>query len=90
MTYYHTRDGGKPPKEELRVSGKIVYHPEHGVLSQGIMDFRTMVFHPVVFRDGVAAQKWIDDGCIAEVQENLGNLAVGFTKTTVVPPKEYV
>lgn len=79
---------GKPDKDELRVGiGSIVYHREYGVLCQGIKESGGMAFHAIQFKDNAAAWRWIEDGCIAEVQEGTSNLAVSFSTVLWSPTK---
>jgi len=72
-------------RDELKVSDFCaVYHPEHGVRCYGEHSWDVAIFHPVLFKDKAAAYKWIESGCIAEIQESFHNLNVCFTKQTLV------
>lgn len=66
-------------KGELEVSNAgTIYHGEHGVLCWSEIKFDFILHHPIGFKDKAAAYKWIREGCIAEIQESLLCLAVGF------------
>ncbi len=47
------------------------------ILCQGVREYPFMIFHPIQF-DHEKAEKWVEKGYIAELQEGLTNLAVGF------------
>lgn len=68
-------------RDEFKVSnwGSYVYHPEKGVLSQTMRHYDAYINVPIAFKDNAAAYKWIKEGTIAEVQENLTDLQVGFS-----------
>lgn len=68
-------------KDELKISdGCTIYHPEQGVLCCAENHWDVVIFHPVVFKDKMAAQTWIESGCIADIQESLHSLKVGFSR----------
>ena len=68
-------------KDELKVSDhSTVYHPYRGQLCYAERQYDAFLFHPVVFTDKQAAWKWIESGTIADIQESLGCLGVGFVK----------
>ena len=67
-------------KDELQVSDfATVYHPERGQLCQCERQWNVVLYHPIRFNDRSAAYKWIQSGTIAELQEGLMNLGVGFS-----------
>lgn len=67
-------------RNELCISYfNTIYHPEHGQLCQAEKHWDGILFHPFHFGSKQAAQKWIETGFIAELQEDLSNLGVGFT-----------
>lgn len=71
-------------RDELRVSdSNTVYHDERGQLCYGYRHLNTFLFFPIQFKDKAAAYKWIESGCIAQLQEGLGCLAVGFELATL-------
>ncbi len=71
-------------RDELLTSYEAtVYHLEKGQLCWYEMHYYCIIYHPIKFKDRHAAQKWIDNGCIAEIQESLSTLHIGFsTKST--------
>jgi hypothetical protein len=69
-------------KDELCVSdAATIFHPEHGQLCWCERHWDYLLFHPIKWNDRAAAYKWINEGCIAEIQEGLSCLAVGFSLT---------
>lgn len=74
-------------KDEMFVCNKVVCHPEHGQLCFLSTTFQNSgkytVSSPIEFNTEAAAQKWIDSGCIGEIQESLNYLHVGFTNVMV-------
>lgn len=73
-------------KDELFITiFNTICHPIHGQLCQGFRTYEGTTFHPIVFKDKISANKWIEKGCIAELQEGLSNLKVGFTTNSFVP-----
>lgn len=67
-------------KDELCVSdAATIYHPEHGQLCYCERHWDCLLYHPIQWKDRAAAYKWINEGCIAEIQEGLNCLAVGFS-----------
>lgn len=67
-------------RNELRsTSSGCIYHEDHGVLCYGEeVGWNLWLYHPVIFKDRAAANRWIVSGCIAEIQESFHNLQVGF------------
>lgn len=66
-------------RDELRVSCEsTVYHPEQGHLCYGIREYQVWLWFPIRFKDKAAAFRWIESGYIAELQESLSILQVGF------------
>ena len=75
-------------KDELRVGCEnTIYHPEKGQLCYGVREAYGWLFYPIRFKDKAAAYKWIKEGCIAEIQEGLTCLQVGF-RTECFKPLE--
>jgi len=71
-------------RDELKVSdAAAVYHPERGVLCYGEHHWDVAIYYPVLFKDKAAAYKWIESGCIAEIQESFHNLDIGFRTQTI-------
>lgn len=68
-------------REELMVSDMAtIYHHDKGVLCQLEKHIYVLIYHPIQFKSRDEAFKWIKDGCIADLQESLCNLSVGFSK----------
>lgn len=61
-----------------------VVNEENKVLCQGVRDFPFMIYYPILWRDYVAAAKWTESGCIADIQEAHTNLHVRFTNQQIV------
>ena len=73
-------------RDELQVSDRAtVYHTERGHLCQVEKHWDVVLYHPIQFKDRAAAWKWCREGFIAELQEGLGNLGVGFVRETIAP-----
>ena len=71
-------------KEELKISdANTIYHPEHGVLCYVETGGDVYLYHPINFKTKALAAKWIENGCIAEIQEGLGTLKVGFSTVVI-------
>lgn len=75
-------------KSEMFVSGEhTVCHPEQGVLCYWFAVYgsgrRLLTFFPIRFNSNALAQKWIDSGCIADIQESLSILEVGFSNVLI-------
>lgn len=67
-------------RNELSVSdAHTVYHPEHGQLSHYEIHWDCILYYPIKFKDCAQAHKWIESGCIAEIQESMSKLEVGFS-----------
>jgi hypothetical protein len=67
-------------RDKLRVSDNAtVYHREHGQLCFWESHYDCIIYYPIRFNDKAAAQRWVEKGCIAEIQEGMGILHVGFT-----------
>lgn len=60
-----------------------VVHPEYGQLCQWNSKWNYIAFLPIQFKDKQAAYKWISEGTIAQLQEGLNNLCVGFIQRTI-------
>lgn len=68
-------------RDELHVSDwSTVYHYEQGVLCYAEVQFDVVIYYPIQFKNKEQAYIWIKEGCIAMLQEDLGNLSVGFSK----------
>ncbi len=67
-------------RNELRVSdNRTIYHPEKGQLCYQERHYDCILYYPVKFKDKQSAYKWIESGCIADIQESLQTLSVGFS-----------
>lgn len=67
-------------KHEMRISdATTIYHPEHGHLCYIETHYDCILAHPIIFKNKAAAQRWIDNGTIAELQEGLNHLNIGFS-----------
>jgi hypothetical protein len=60
-----------------------VVHPDYGQLCQGDRMGGCTVWLPIQFKSKPLAYKWIESGTIAEIQEGLTNLKVGFILGTI-------
>lgn len=70
-------------RDELKVSDSAtVYHDEQGQLCYTERHWDCVLYFPIAFKSRQAAWRWVREGCIAELQESLGTLQVGFSKTT--------
>jgi len=70
-------------RTELCVSNaNTVYHPEHGQLCWWEVHHDCRIYHPIRFKGPAEAHRWITSGCIAEIQESLSLLQVGFSLVT--------
>lgn len=68
-------------RDELRVSdAATVYHSEWGQLCYWEVHWDCILYYPIRFKDKAAAQRWIESGTIAEIQESMSCLHVGFSK----------
>lgn len=73
-------------RHELQISDHCsVYHPDHGQLCYSEKHYDCVLYFPVLFKDKAAAAKWIEKGCVAEIQEGLMNLGVGFVNLSCKP-----
>ena len=63
---------------DIYQEGSLPHYLEHGQLCYIEKHYDCFLYHPIVFKDNAAAQRWIEDGCIADLQEQLSNLGVGF------------
>jgi len=89
MAPSETVDGRGTRRDDLHISpASTVYHPQLGVLSQGFRTGYGTIYHPIVFNSKATAAQWIAEGVIAELQENSGNLDVGFRKQCWVPNEQ--
>jgi hypothetical protein len=69
-------------RDELRVSDHgTIYHYEKGQLCYWELHYDCVLYFPIHFKTREAAWKWIREGCIADLQEGLSTLHVGFSKT---------
>ncbi len=69
-------------KDELQVSDfATVWHREHGQLCQAEHRWDGILFHPIRWESRDKAWNWVRKGTIAEIQESLSNLNVGFSLT---------
>ncbi len=67
-------------KDELLVSdAATVYHPKRGQLCYMEQHWDCFLWHPIKFSDRSKAYRWIRQGSIAEIQEGIMCLAVGFS-----------
>jgi len=72
-------------RKNLQISAMhTVYHPQHGQLCVGEKHYDCLLWHPITFTSAYHANKWIESGTIAELQEQLMNLYVDFVKTCLV------
>jgi hypothetical protein len=60
----------------------IVVHGED-VLCQGIPRFPYMIYEPIKWHSYQECHKWVDSGCIGDIQEGLTNLNILFTNKIV-------
>lgn len=73
-------------KNELCVSNRAtIYHAERGQLCISELHWDCVLSYPLQFKDKAAAYKWIESGTIAEIQESLGVLQVGFSDRCFMP-----
>ena len=73
-------------RDELDVSAQLtVYHPEYGQLCYAEKKPSCWIYHPIKFTSHKAAERWIREGYISELQEALYELGIGFSNETVVP-----
>lgn len=71
-------------RDELRSSnGATVYHLEKGQLCWWEIHWGCIIYHPIRFKNRLAAQEWIEKGCIAQIQESLSILQVGFNTKSI-------
>lgn len=71
-------------KDELFISDEnTICHPTKGQLCRFSLNQQCVISVPVVFRTKALAQKWIENGCIADVQEEFQSLSVGFRNKLV-------
>ena len=76
-------------RDELKVSiFDTVYHEEHGQLCQGHRDYDGTCFVPIQFESKSEAHIWIESGFIAQIQEGLTNLKVGFVTKCWIPRED--
>ena len=76
-------------RHELKVSrARTVYHPEPGQLCQWVQHWDANIYLPIVFNSAHDARKWMEEGCIADLQESLGNLHVGFIPGTILDRRQ--
>ena len=76
-------------RDELHVSfNATVYHTEQGQLCYGERHWDVWLWFPIQFKDRSAAAKWINHGNIAEIQESLSILQVGFRCECMTPTRK--
>jgi hypothetical protein len=84
--------GGETSRDDLRIdrcrsNEWFVYrHSDNMILCQGVdahlAPFK--MYRPLVWGEYRQAEKWVNEGCFADLQESLGNLDIRFTKVMVV------
>lgn len=75
-------------KNELKISDEYtIYHSEHGQLCYCERHYDVLLFYPLRFKSKSDTQKWIDSGTIAELQESLMILSIGFSKFSLCENK---
>lgn len=63
----------------------IVIHKDIGILCVKYRDkYPYKLYEPVKFTDAQKAQKWVESGYMAQLQENFSELDVGFRKEMIV------
>ena len=68
-------------KKEMNVSvAGTVYHPEYGQLCYMERHHDCILSHPIVFPSLADAQKWINEGTIADLQLAFRCLEIGFNR----------
>lgn len=73
-------------RDELQVSFQAtVYHHLHGQLCYTERTNDCYLHIPIQFKDTAAAYRWIEKGCIADLQEGMGTLQIGFTTKCLTP-----
>ena len=83
--------GHEIPRDQLRISAyATVFHDVLGQLCEGENHYCGTLYHPIRFKSREAAGKWINNGCIAELQESLTNLNVGFRTISFAPRNQNV
>lgn len=75
-------------RDEMFTSdARTVCHPEKGQLCYWLDQYHgdhvCRTYHPIEFKTEAFAEKWIDSGFIAELQEGMSILAVGFSCVTI-------
>ncbi len=60
-----------------------VYHLEKGQLCWWEIHWDCILYHPIKFKDRHTAQEWIENGCIATIQESCHSLHVGFSTKSI-------
>ena len=77
-------------RDELKISDACtIYHPERGQLCYGERHWDCVLFFPLVFKSKQQANEWIEKGYIAQLQESLGILNVGFHRECCTPMYDY-
>lgn len=91
----NTIDGNGTLREDLdiiRMSDNcwiIVHKQTETILCQSWRYFQWMLSEPIKFKTANNAQKWITEGCIADIQESLTNLNIGFVNEQIRRAKQY-
>ena len=71
--------------EVLHDKTAIVIHKDIGILCVKYRKrYDYTLYEPVKFKDVERAQKWVETGCMAELQEGFSELDVGFRKEMIV------
>ena len=92
-----TVDAAGTPREELevirilddewfviqRTTGKVLCYGQRFFVHQHYV----VLYRPILFKSYSAADKWVKDGCMADIQEGLSILDVRFTNEMTVCQK---
>lgn len=90
-----TVDGKGTLREDLdiiRISDDcwvIVHKPTDTMLCQSWRYFEWMLSEPIKFKTAGNARKFVTEGCIADIQESLTNLNIGFVNEQMRRVKQY-
>lgn len=74
------KTGYKPPWWEKDEEDTTDY----SLLCIGWHCYDSVIYEPISWSTHAEAQKWIDEGCIADIQESIMCLDVGFRKELIV------
>ena len=72
----------KPEASELKVfkyDGSWAVHHNGKVLCQLIKEWDFKIAYPVLWKTYTACSEWVNNGCIADIQEGHQNLGIIFT-----------